>query len=75
MEDAVKRFRDWGNRADSEAMYKKAQNMEKRIDRMDKVDRPNTDKKGIRLNFESDNRTGKEVIVLDQFSLDIGDLV
>jgi len=63
MEEAIKRFRDWGTRADNEAMFKKAKAMEKRIERMDKVDKP-TQNRQIQLNIEATGRSGKEVVVL-----------
>jgi len=62
MEEAIKRFRDWGSRADNEFMFKKAKSMEKRIERMDKVDRPKTNEKKIKLAFDSGDRSGKEVV-------------
>lgn len=61
MEAAVKRFRDWGTRADNEAMFKKAKAMEKRIERLDKVEKPREDRR-IQLNFEMTDRSGREVI-------------
>lgn len=63
MESAAKRFRDWGTRADSEAMFKKAKAMEKRIEKMDKIDRPTTDK-SIKLSFEMTDRSGRDVLQL-----------
>lgn len=63
MEEAIKRFRDWGTRADNEAMFKKAKAMEKRIERMDKVDKP-THNRQIQLNIEASGRSGKEVVIL-----------
>lgn len=64
MEDAIKRFRDWGTRADNEAMFKKAKNMEKRIERMDKVDKPILKKPKIKVNFAG-GRSGKDVISIE----------
>ncbi|EOC99661.1 ribosomal protection-like ABC-F family protein [Caldisalinibacter kiritimatiensis] len=64
MEEAIKRFRDWGSRADNEDMFKKAKNMEKRIEKMDKIDKPILEKNKIKLDFSTDNRTGKEVIYI-----------
>jgi len=72
MEDAVKRFKDWGQRGDNEAMFVKVRNMEKRINRLDKVDRPDNGGKKIKLGFESDQRSGKEVILADNAELFIG---
>lgn len=62
MEEAIKRFRDWGTRADNEKMFIKAKAMEKRIERMDKVDRPMMDQKKMGLVFNEERRSGKEVV-------------
>lgn len=62
MEEAIKRFKEWGNRGDNERIFKKAGNMQKRIDRMDKVDRPQLEKANMKLNLSADSRSGKDVI-------------
>lgn len=68
MEEAIKRFEDWGARADNPAMFAKARNMAKRIEKMDKVDRPNANEKTMGLEFKSEGRTGNLVFVLRQVS-------
>ena len=75
MEEAINRFKDWGNRADSEAFFKKAKNMEKRIERLDKVDKPTINKKKINLNFDISNRSAKEVISTESLTKYYDDLV
>ena len=40
LEDAANRMHDWAQRADNEAMHKRAFNIEKRIERMEKTERP-----------------------------------
>lgn len=61
MEDAIRRFRHWGSIADNESMFKKAENMRRRIERMEKVDRPKKEK-NIKLGMESSGRSGKRVL-------------
>jgi len=61
MEDAIRRFRDWGTRADNEDMFVKAKQVEKRLDKMDKLDRPGNHRK-ISLEFNEDRRSGKDVV-------------
>ncbi len=68
MEAAAKRFRDWGTRADNEAMFKKAKAMEKRIERMDKVERPK-EERNIRLNFDASGRSGQDVLQLEKAAI------
>jgi len=65
MEEAIKRFKDWGARGDNGKMFKKAENMRKRIERMEKMEKPIIDNKGIDLEFSVDNRSGKDVIIIE----------
>lgn len=74
MEDAIRRFRHWGANADSEAMFKKAKNMEKRIERMDKVEIPKESKK-IKLNFQADGNSSKRVLKIENLSKNFPDKV
>jgi len=67
MEEAIKRFRDWGTRADNEAMFVKAKQVEKRLEKMDKVDRPNNHRK-MALSFNEEKRSGKEVVRIRELS-------
>lgn len=75
MEEAIKRFEDWGARADNPAMFAKARNMAKRIEKMDKIDRPNGNEKNMGLQFKSDGRTGNLVFVLKSVSGGYGERV
>ncbi|MCM1990355.1 ABC-F family ATP-binding cassette domain-containing protein [Oceanirhabdus seepicola] len=74
MEAAIARFKLWGQIADDIRFFKKAFNMEKRIDKMDKVEKPNTNKKKADLSFSSSNRSGKEVLTVENLSKSIGKL-
>lgn len=71
MEAAAKRMRDWANRADNEKMYIRARAMERRIDRMDMIDKPVKDTHQLRLQFESEVKAGKIIFKLEEFSLKI----
>lgn len=62
MEEAIKRFKEWGNRGDNEDMFKKAASMQKRIEKIDKVDKPVLKKANMKLDFSTDSRSGKDVI-------------
>ncbi len=74
MEDAVRRFRHWGSIADNKSMFIKAENMRKRIERMEKVDRPRSEK-NIRLDLEVKNRSGKRVLKVEDISKSMGERV
>ncbi|MBB6217643.1 ATPase subunit of ABC transporter with duplicated ATPase domains [Anaerosolibacter carboniphilus] len=62
MEEAIARFRDWGNRSGNPKMFIKIANMEKRIARMDKVDRPIMERRKIQLQFQSIKSSSKDVV-------------
>ncbi|HCC08060.1 MAG TPA: ABC transporter ATP-binding protein [Clostridiales bacterium] len=68
MEDAVRRFKDWGTRADNEATFKKMHNMEKRLEKMEKLERPKLENNKMRLAFGETIRTGNEVLEIKGYS-------
>ncbi len=62
MEQQIERFRIWGAMRDSEAMYKRAKEIEKRLEKIDALDRPILNKRKIRFNQTETGRSGKIVI-------------
>ena len=62
MEQQIERFRIWGAMRDSEVMYKRAKEIEKRLEKIDVLDRPILNKRKIRLNQIEIGRSGKRVI-------------
>lgn len=73
MEDAIKRFRDWGTRADNESMFKKAANMEKRIEKMEKIHKPELNQRKIKVSFSQGERSANEVINIKGLRKSFGD--
>jgi ATP-binding cassette, subfamily F, member 3 len=74
MKEAIKRLRDWANRANppSAALHKRATNMQRALDRIEKLDRPKLDVKKMAIDFEAKNRSGKDVIKLEDVSKSFG---
>lgn len=74
MKEAIKRLRDWANRANppSAALHKRATNMQRALDRIEKLDRPKIDVKKMAIDFEAIDRSGKETIVLEDVSKRFG---
>jgi len=68
MEAAIKRFREWGRRSDDPRMFRKAANMEKRIERMEKVDKPVLERRRIKLNAANSRRSGTDVVSLERLA-------
>lgn len=65
IKEAIRRLRQWANEASppNPDLYRKAKVMEKMLARMELVAKPKTEKK-MNLQFETKDRSGKEVIVL-----------
>jgi len=74
LEAAAKKMHEWARRADNEALHKRAFGIEKRIEQMDKVERPVTSKK-MAEDFNSGGYAAKEIVALDSVYKSYGDNV
>ena len=70
-ETAASRLHDWGRRADNESLHKRAFAIEKRIEQMDKVEKPLKSRK-IRAGFESGGHVSKEILSFGDVSKQYG---
>ena len=66
----IKQLEEFGRLAypGGEPFYKRAENIRKRLDRLEKKDRPII-KKELPINFEIEKRTGKDVLIIDNYNL------
>lgn len=62
MEKAVKDLRDWAIRADNNKFFKRAASIQKKLDKMERIDKPAFEKQNMKLNFQAAERSGNEVI-------------
>lgn len=67
MKEAAKRYRIWA-RGDHDKFFKKAKELEKRIEKIEMLDRPKLERKQIGLGFSGQNRSGNNVIVCENLS-------
>ncbi len=67
VEDQIKRYRIWGKARDSEVMYKRAKELEKRLSKIDKFEKPKYEK-SINLNIKLNKRSGNDVYTLENIS-------
>ncbi|MEK5484137.1 ribosomal protection-like ABC-F family protein [Viridibacillus sp. FSL R5-0888] len=77
MREAIKRMRQWANEATppNEAMHRRARNMERALERIEKLRKPIIDPKKMNLSFEAAPRSGKEVAILENVTKAFGDKV
>ncbi|CAM4299971.1 ABC transporter ATP-binding protein [Bacillus manliponensis] len=66
MKEAIKRLREWANQANppNEGLHKRARNMERALERMEKLKKPVLERKQMGLQFEGHERSGKDVVVM-----------
>jgi ATP-binding cassette, subfamily F, member 3 len=74
MKEAIKRLRDWANRSNppSAALHRRATNMQRALDRIEKLDRPAMEIKKMAVGFEASDRSGKDVVVMENVSKSFG---
>ncbi|MBV1758812.1 MAG: ABC-F family ATP-binding cassette domain-containing protein [Dethiosulfatibacter sp.] len=68
MEDQIHRYRVWGEMRDSDKMYRRAKELEKRLEKITLLDKPVLERKKINLSGLTGGRTGKSVITADNIS-------
>lgn len=72
MEKAIARLRDWGQRGDNEKFFKRAASMEKLLDKMERLDKPRTEKQSISINVNTSGRSGNEVVIIEDLAKKYG---
>ncbi|AJH52374.1 ABC-F type ribosomal protection protein [Bacillus anthracis] len=75
MKEAIKRLREWANQANppNEGLHKRARSMERALERMQKLKKPILERKQIGLQFEGQDRSGKDVVVIKEVSKGFAD--
>ena len=68
MKESIIKLRQFGDLAKNEMFFKRAKSIEKRLEKMDVIDKVELDKKSIDLNFKMNDRSGKDVIKIENIS-------
>ncbi|MBC1499139.1 ABC-F type ribosomal protection protein [Listeria weihenstephanensis] len=74
MKQAIKRLRQWAMEANppNAALFRRAKNMEKALNRIEVLKKPALEQKNMRLEFEESKRSGEDVVIFDQVGLEFG---
>lgn len=75
MEQTIKDLRDWAMRADNNKFFRRAASMQKKLDKMDRIDKPVFERRNMRLNLTAAERSGKETIKVVDFSKSYNDRI
>ncbi|MGI2328748.1 ribosomal protection-like ABC-F family protein [Planococcus sp. YIM B11945] len=77
MKETIKRLKEWANRANppSAGLHRRAKSMEKALARIELLDRPVLTKKQMALDFQTKDRSGKDVVRMDGVWKEFGDRI
>lgn len=75
MEETIKQLRDWAIRGGNDKFFRRAASMQKRLEKMDKIDKPVFEAPTIKLSFKDSERSGNEVIKVEELSKKFGEKV
>lgn len=71
MEKAIKRLQEWGKQSDNPIFFKRAENIRKRLERMELIEKPLTSKE-IPIQFKVDLRSGNDVLSIKDINITLG---
>lgn len=72
MENAIKDLRDWAQRADNNKFFRRAFSMQRKLDKMERIERPDFERKSIKINFKGSERSGFEIIKVSELTKQFG---
>jgi ATPase components of ABC transporters with duplicated ATPase domains len=73
MEKTVKELRDWAMRADNNKFFRRAASIQIKLDKMDRIEKPNFEKRNMRLNLKTGQRSGNQTIKAIRLFKSFGD--
>ncbi|RAV00227.1 ribosomal protection-like ABC-F family protein [Paenibacillus sp. YN15] len=65
MREAIKQLLEWGRIGDNGKFFRRAANMQRALDRMEKLKRPAVDRKEAEFGLQLVERSGKQVVVME----------
>lgn len=65
MRETIKQLMEWGRIGDNGKFFRRAANMQRALDRMEKLKRPAVDRKEAEFGLQPLERSGKQVVVMD----------
>lgn len=75
MEQTIKDLRDWAMRADNNKFFRRAASIQKKLEKMDRIDKPIFERRNMRLNLTAAERSGNETIKAVELSKSYGDRI
>lgn len=72
MKESIKKLRNFGNLAGNEMFFKRAKSIEKRLEKLELVDKVNLEKRKLPININVSNRSGKDVLTIKNLNKSYG---
>ncbi|GAB2027302.1 ribosomal protection-like ABC-F family protein [Lactovum odontotermitis] len=69
----IRQFRQWGNDGDNEKFYKKAKELEHRLEKMERLKAPVLVKNRVKKKISQSEKSGKEILVVQQLAKIMGE--
>lgn len=70
MEEAIKRLKEWGQKSDNPIFFRRAASIEKRLLKMEKIEKPK-EKSKLKVNLNSNDRSSNTVLKINNLDLNI----
>ncbi len=75
MENTIKELREWAVRADNKKFFKRAASIQKKLDKMKKIEKPKFEKEGMKINFKDGDRSGNRVVFAENLGKSYGNKI
>lgn len=75
IEKSIAQLRDWGMRGDNEKFFKRAANMQKFLDKLQRVDKPVLERSSMNIHTNIGERSGDNVVIIKELSKSYGERV
>lgn len=70
MKEAIARLKEWGTKSDNPIFFRRAASMEKRLEKMELIEKPE-EKKELKLNFNLNYRSANHVLTIEKLNLSV----
>ena len=75
LQNAIRRYRQWAVEGDNESFYKKAKQLERKLDEIDRLRKPQSAYRRIDVHLKQTQRSSREVITCENMVKQFGDKV
>lgn len=73
MKEAIKKLRSFGQLEQNESFFKRAKCIEKRLEKLELLDKVNVEKRKLPININANSRSGKDVLIIKNLTKKYGE--